>query len=396
MLNEPSRATVDMVDAEDETTCPDGSFNFADLVSQSSKSSPSQLKRKVPSRLPANGSRPRSSVRAAESSNQFVIQADACAGFNLASVAVAPQEMKEEQPTKQTTAKRANKTRLQQGSAEVCGTACWSTEVPSSLPSVFGWNAHFADRIRSAGLVHDSCPSSAELEGFFEFAGAGAAETAALALSAPSLSQRMNITIRCQSDWSPMKRQALSQNCSTSCIFGDIMNLVDDQVFNDETDLVEVTTQELLSAIGLRRCYLRESNDAGVDTSPSTSSSDSSSSSSTTSESDTFMSRSVSSTDNVNSPCIDAGDLQARLAGLFDKDGRLSRALGSIQAGWKVTCGPDGASFEQAAHELLYSRHSCKLELEVQRKTPSCNWCPPAVVRVVIYHRCHQIPPPPS
>lgn len=98
------------------------------------------------------------------------------------------------------------------------------------LEDAWSWNSHFVKMINYHALSHPTHTCSQVVQGYFEFAGGGAAEQACEALNAVGI---MQVNIKSQSDWDKNKMTALQKQTfvkhvgeDVPCRFGDITNLV--------------------------------------------------------------------------------------------------------------------------------------------------------------------------
>lgn len=108
----------------------------------------------------------------------------------------------------------------------------------SGMLSSFSWPAKF--NLQLQGLKPEHSAAHATFQGFFEFAGGGAAEIASQGLRECGI----QINIRCQSDWGKQKMTSLMRNNSTSCKFGDIMMCVSEESREKLLEMREVVQVE--------------------------------------------------------------------------------------------------------------------------------------------------------
>lgn len=201
----------------------------------------------------------------------------------------------------------------------------FSPEHDADIRKVFQWNTFFVDELSK----HELTPSGGARPaptwtGHFEFAGGGAAEVAAEALSSTKL---VDVKIKTQSDWDAGKMRALQLNNPDSCKFKDIMALVESEAINSMPDETVVLNQnDLLTSLGVRRC----NSDSEVSSSSENSSSQTTSASVLRTSSSTLTS--VPSTDDS----VDLEYLQTKLRKMFDKKHCLTSQLGRAQSGWEL------------------------------------------------------------
>ena len=230
------------------------------------------------------------------------------------------------------------------------------------LQNIFQWNSTLADAFQTAKLLPQDHAPSCHIFGHYEFAGGGGAEVATAAVAASSQGS-VTADIVTQSDWDKGKRKVLEMNMEGTCRFSDIMDTIDcpHEVTCGMEVEIELSQEDILSSMGLRRCRLRDDqngSDSSFVASPSKSgsysrerasscNSDSSSgspSSSSCSNPGSHGSKSgvslVPSTDETVVPdpnedvFIDSDELQNQLASLFDKKHCLKRPVGNANEGW--------------------------------------------------------------
>ena len=294
--------------------------------------------------------------------------------------------------------------------------------VPENLQFTFRWAQRFVDRLCQPADPADT-DRAITICGHFEFAGGGAAEVAAAALSQASSSPKLNLVVKTQSDWDKMKMRALEANNTDSCKFGDICNaVVDKTVFNDKRERLAITQDELLYAMQLRRCLIREPepdcedrrcSEAGLcsldleamrseeeadlsDTpvlahqtlhSSSSSGSTSSSSSVPAVEKSDVSAASASNansgssdeseasaelTSNANSECYDEDMVLQKLRGLFDSKHRLRFPVGRAGAEWTLLgVGEEEEDFDRSLRAMMTvitSKHDASCECTFSRR----------------------------
>ena len=214
------------------------------------------------------------------------------------------------------------------------------------LETLFQWNSKLSNAFKDANLVPDQKCSHCHVFGHYEFAGGGGAEIATSAIASAS-GGSMSTEVVTQADWDTCKLKSLKMNME-SCRFKNIMDVVDckEKIENGCMEEVVWSQEDILSALGLRRCRLGEH---VSDSSFSQSSSDSSDHSSADDVSDCLdecpESESGSlapstdesvATDTNNDFFIEEDTLRTRLSELFDKKQCLKRPVGKAEEGWKI------------------------------------------------------------
>lgn len=263
---------------------------------------------------------------------------------------------------------------------DVCVPGFRTTYEPQMFDA-WNWNSDWLTKINFHCLSHPTHPCSQVIQGYFEFAGGGAAEQACEALNAVAITQ---INIKSQADWDRTKMTALQnqqfvkhEGEGQPCRFGDIMNLVAPEslpLLEDKCEEICLSQLDLLAALQIRKCYIKESSGVGdavsyassLDSTFSSKSDSQDNGSDTVSESDesentrqpdeldasrgamptdksidtadiSISESDISSASDVNDiETITEETLRTKILNLFDKDGCLKSSLGPAQSKWKL------------------------------------------------------------
>lgn len=263
-----------------------------------------------------------------------------------------------------------NNAKKQSGSRQSHTTGFSDTCEPQIIEQAWSWNTHFVNMINYHALSHPTHGCTQVVQGYFEFAGGGAAEQACEALNAVG---SMQVNVKVQSDWDKNKMTALQNQAfvkhvgeDVPCRFGDITDLVAPgcaHMLADKQVTVSLSQAELLDALRIRKCYITVTENGHEHTSDSMyeCKSEESDSTTTSDESDdgdaatvphqdTATRESSQHTSDISisesdvSVASDENDvevlsestLRTRIEHLFKKDGTLKAALGHAQAKWKL------------------------------------------------------------
>ena len=238
-------------------------------------------------------------------------------------------------------------------------------------PQVFdawSWNSDWLTKINLHCLSHPTHPCTQVIQGYFEFAGGGAAEQACEALNAVGITQ---VNIKSQADWDKTKMAALQNQRFVKhdgerqpCRFGDIMNLVAPEslsMLEDKYEEVCLSQVDLLAALNIRKCYIKDNTSSSDSTfrsqapdSESASESDESESTQQPDEIDeshgamsedksidtaavSISESDIPSASDVNDiETISEEMLRTKILNLFDKNGCLKSGLGPAESMWKL------------------------------------------------------------
>lgn len=273
--------------------------------------------------------------------------------------------------TKKTKAGKQKSGSRQGTTTGTIGFAC-TCDSQQLLEDAWSWNSHFVKMINYHALSHPTHTCSQVIQGYFEFAGGGAAEQACEALNAVGI---MQVNVKAQSDWDKNKMTALQNQTfvkhvgeDVPCRFGDITDLVATEsksMLADKQVTVSLSQTELLAALQIRKCYIKEDDHTSDSTYKSDNDTDTTeeceSDSDTTVESDGKDMVNVSYQDAApqeNSPntsdisisesdisvasdendveVLSVSTLRTRIDNLFKKGNTLKAKLGHAEASWKL------------------------------------------------------------